>query len=155
MAGPTLSHDFGESLGYLITDPGRLRARDVLARDHYVGPAPVPFLQSIRRVVRACHERWDGKGYPDGLAGEEIPLHARIIFVCDAFDAMTSDRPYRTALPAEVAIRRLRRGSGTQFDPAVVAAFVADSHRTRSKPPMGGVEQMTSAAAGDGRIDSL
>jgi HD-GYP domain-containing protein (c-di-GMP phosphodiesterase class II) len=85
--------------------------------------APVPFLQSIRPVVRACHERWDGKGYPDGLAGEGIPLHARIIFVCDAYDAMTADRPYRAALPREVALRRLRRAAGSQFDPTVVRAF--------------------------------
>jgi HD-GYP domain-containing protein (c-di-GMP phosphodiesterase class II) len=86
--------------------------------------APVPFLEPIRSIVRACHERWDGKGYPDGLVGERIPLEARIVFVCDAFHAMTSDRPYRTALPEREAVRRLRLASGTQFDPAVVAAFV-------------------------------
>lgn len=91
--------------------------------------APVPFLQPIRRIVRACHERWDGGGYPDGLRGEEIPLEARIVFVCDAFHAMTTDRPYRAALSAAEAIRRLELGAGAQFDPAVVEAFVR-LHRT-------------------------
>ena len=86
--------------------------------------APVPFLQPIRPIVRACHERWDGHGYPDGLAGESIPLEARIVFVCDAFHAMTSDRPYRAALPDKEAIRRLKLASGTQFDPAIVETFV-------------------------------
>jgi diguanylate cyclase (GGDEF)-like protein len=85
--------------------------------------APVPFLQAIRPIVRACHERWDGKGYPDGLAGEAIPLEARIIFVCDAFHAMTTDRPYRQALPEKEAIRRIKLSAGTQFDPEVVKVF--------------------------------
>ncbi len=75
-------------------------------------------------IVRACHERWDGEGYPDRKAGDEIPLEARIIFACDAFHAMTTDRPYRGALPAEEALRRLREAAGTQFDPAVVDVCV-------------------------------
>jgi HD-GYP domain-containing protein (c-di-GMP phosphodiesterase class II) len=87
--------------------------------------APVPFLQPIRPIIRACHERWDGKGYPDGLKGEGIPLEARIVFVCDAYHAMTTDRPYRDALPEGEAIRRLKLSSGTQFDPSVIGAFVA------------------------------
>jgi HD-GYP domain-containing protein (c-di-GMP phosphodiesterase class II) len=86
--------------------------------------APVPFLQPIRPIVRACHERWDGHGYPDGLSGESIPLEARIVFVCDAFHAMTSDRSYRAALPDKEAIRRLKLASSTQFDPSIVEAFV-------------------------------
>ena len=73
--------------------------------------------------VRASHVRWDGAGYPDLLAGENIPLGARIVAVADAFDAMTSDRPYRTALPETDALAELRRCAGTQFDPAVVDAF--------------------------------
>jgi HD-GYP domain-containing protein (c-di-GMP phosphodiesterase class II) len=72
------------------------------------------------------HERWDGTGYPDGTAGEEIPLGARIIFVADAFDAMTSDRVYRARLSDEEAIVELERCAGTQFDPAIVAAFAAE-----------------------------
>jgi diguanylate cyclase (GGDEF)-like protein len=86
--------------------------------------APVPFLQPIRPIVRACHERWDGGGYPDGLQGDGIPLEARIIFVCDAYHAMTTDRPYRAALTEDEAVRRLELASGTQFDPHVVEAFV-------------------------------
>ena len=82
--------------------------------------APVEFLAEVRRLVRHEHERWDGAGYPDGLAGEDIPLGSRIILACDALHAMTSDRPYRKALPLEVAIEELRRHAGTQFDPRVV-----------------------------------
>lgn len=70
--------------------------------------------------VRAHHERFDGRGYPDGLGGDEIPLEARIIFVADAFEAMTSGRPYRGRMPVAEALGELRRCSGTQFDPGVV-----------------------------------
>lgn len=81
-------------------------------------------LDEIGRLVRSCHERWDGDGYPDGLAGEQIPLVSRIVCCADALNAMTTDRPYRAALPLSVALDELRRCSGTQFDPAVVAAVV-------------------------------
>ena len=77
------------------------------------------------QIIRHHHERWDGSGYPDGLVGEAIPLGARIIAVADVYDAMTSDRPYRRALSHEVAIDELVRGSGGQFDPAAVDAFLA------------------------------
>lgn len=86
---------------------------------------PVPFLQDIRKVIRHHHERWDGFGYPDGLKGEEIPLFSRIILIADAYDAMTSDRPYRRALSHEEASREIKKHSGTQFDPEVVKAFMA------------------------------
>jgi diguanylate cyclase (GGDEF)-like protein len=82
--------------------------------------APIDQLEDVCTIVRACHERWDGLGYPDRRAGDEIPLEARIIFACDAFHAMTTDRPYRGALPAEEALRRLQEAAGSQFDPAVV-----------------------------------
>jgi putative nucleotidyltransferase with HDIG domain len=82
-------------------------------------------LARIGVVVRASHERWDGGGYPDGLAGEAIPLAARIVSACDAYNAMTTDRSYRKALPFSDAIAELERCAGTQFDPAVVAALVA------------------------------
>lgn len=84
--------------------------------------APIEQLADVRPIVRSCHERYDGDGYPDRLAGEQIPLEARIIFACDAFHAMTSDRPYRRALPVEEALRRLDEAAGTQFDPRVVEA---------------------------------
>jgi diguanylate cyclase (GGDEF)-like protein len=87
--------------------------------------APIVRLAEVRTIVRSCHERWDGDGYPDGKAGEEIPLEARIILVCDAFHAMTTDRPYRKRLAVEEACRRLRAGAGTQFDPAVVEVFLS------------------------------
>lgn len=82
-------------------------------------------LGQIGQVVRSCHERYDGNGYPDGLAGEEIPLLARIVACCDAFNAMTSDRSYRKAMPLGDGVAELRAGSGTQFDPLVVDALIA------------------------------
>ncbi len=86
--------------------------------------APIDRLAEVRPIVRACHERWDGRGYPDGKAGDEIPLEARIVFVCDTFHGFVTDRPYRRRLPTDEAARRLRDGSGSQFDPDVVAAFM-------------------------------
>jgi two-component system, cell cycle response regulator len=77
----------------------------------------------VARLVRSSHERWDGGGYPDGLAGEDIPLGARIVCVCDAFDAMTTDRPYRRHMTEPAALAELRANAGTQFDPRVVKAF--------------------------------
>jgi response regulator RpfG family c-di-GMP phosphodiesterase len=77
----------------------------------------------VARLVRSSHERWDGEGYPDGLSGEQIPLGARILFVCSAFQDMTSERPHRPAYSATDALSNLARGAGTQFDPQVVLAF--------------------------------
>src|SRR5262249_25818662 len=79
-------------------------------------------LASVGSLIRSSHERWDGKGYPDGLAGESIPLASRIILVADAYDAMTTERPYSPARSPEGALAELREGAGTQFDPAVVTA---------------------------------
>jgi diguanylate cyclase (GGDEF)-like protein len=84
-----------------------------------------PALAQVARMVRSTHERWDGDGYPDGLAGERIPLGSRIIAVCDSFDAMVTERPYSAARNFEEALAELVRCAGTQFDPGVVAAFVA------------------------------
>ena len=74
-------------------------------------------------LIRSSHERWDGRGYPDGLGGEEIPLGARIIFVCDAFDAMTEERPYQRPKTPEAAAAELKRHAGSQFDREVVRVF--------------------------------
>ena len=86
--------------------------------------AGIPFLQDVSQIVRHHHERWDGKGYPDRLAGEAIPLGARIFAVADSFDAMTSDRPYRRAMSVEEACDEIARCRATQFDPTVVDAFM-------------------------------
>jgi diguanylate cyclase (GGDEF)-like protein len=122
-----LLHDIGK-IGVpdsILSKPGRLSAaeRTLIEMHPILGEriiAPIDRLQDVRSIVRHCHERWDGRGYPDGLAGEDIPLEARIIFVCDAYHAMTTDRPYRRRLSHPEAVRRLREGSGTQFDPRVV-----------------------------------
>jgi HD-GYP domain-containing protein (c-di-GMP phosphodiesterase class II) len=79
-------------------------------------------LGRVGEIVRSCHERWDGTGYPDGLAGKEIPYASRIVFCCDAYNAMTTNRVYRGAMSTEEAIAELKANSGTQFDPAVVDA---------------------------------
>jgi len=83
-------------------------------------------MESVARLVRYSHERWDGAGYPHGLAGEAIPLGSRIVFVCSAFHDMTSDRPHHAALEPADALAQLQRGAGSQFDPKVVAAFCAE-----------------------------
>jgi putative nucleotidyltransferase with HDIG domain len=86
----------------------------------------IPFFEDVHPIVRSAHERWDGRGYPDALAGEEIPLGARIVCACDAFHAMTSDRAYRRAMPEAEAIHQLVDNAGTQFDPEVVDAVVRE-----------------------------
>ncbi len=99
-------------------------------------------LLDVAPLVRSSHERWNGTGYPDGLAGARIPLGSRIIAVCDSFHAMTSDRPYRQAMSADVALTELRAGAGTQFDPHVVNTFVqrhtqAQAERAERAEPAG------------------
>jgi len=126
-----LLHDIGK-IGVpteILSKPGPLTDDEFeLMKEHtIIGEriiADVEFLQGVRPLVLHEHERWDGAGYPHQLKGEAIPLGARIIFVCDSWHAMTSDRPYRQALPEAEAMRRLRAGAGSQFDPAVVEAFV-------------------------------
>lgn len=126
-----LFHDIGK-IGIpsdIIRKPGPLtdEERAIMELHPELGEKilePIERLADVRPIVRACHERWDGEGYPDGLSGDDIPVEARIIFVCDAFHAMTSDRPYRKRMPDAEAFRRLRAASGSQFDPAVVNAFM-------------------------------
>jgi HD-GYP domain-containing protein (c-di-GMP phosphodiesterase class II) len=86
---------------------------------------PIPFMGEAVEIVRSHHERFDGTGYPRGLRGHDIPLSARIFAIADSFDAMTSDRPYRSALTTEAAVAEILAGSGTQFDPVCVEAFEA------------------------------
>ncbi|HEX7473699.1 MAG TPA: HD domain-containing phosphohydrolase, partial [Candidatus Limnocylindrales bacterium] len=108
---------------------------DLIVRD-------VPNLSVVRGGVRHHHERWDGHGYLDGLAGEEIPLVARILAVADAFSAMTTTRPYRKALDIEEAIRRLEDAADTQLDARLVIAFI-EGLRTASDAPMPGSDRPT------------
>ncbi len=86
--------------------------------------APMRLAEALRPIVRHHHERWDGTGYSDGLAGTDIPYLARVVSVVDAFDAMSTDRPYRRALPLERTLSELESGAGSQFDPAIVRVFV-------------------------------
>jgi HD-GYP domain-containing protein (c-di-GMP phosphodiesterase class II) len=128
-----LLHDVGKIKipSEIINKPGPLDADErALINTHTVEGERMltqvgGILGNVGRVVRSCHEDWDGSGYPDGLAGEEIALAARIVRCCDAFSAMTTDRPYRSALPLADAVAELRRCAGTDFDPAVVDALVA------------------------------
>jgi diguanylate cyclase (GGDEF)-like protein len=92
-------------------------------------------LAPVGGLIRSSHERWDGAGYPDGLAGEEIPLSSRVVFVCDAYDAITADRPYAPARDPEAALEEIRRNSGSQFDPAVVAALDRVMRAAPAAPP--------------------
>ena len=92
----------------------------------------VPGLKHVSRIVRHAHERWDGDGYPDRLRNDDIPLASRIIFACDAYNAMTSDRPYRNALRPWIAVSELRDGAGGQFDPEVVDALVSSLREERT-----------------------
>jgi HD-GYP domain-containing protein (c-di-GMP phosphodiesterase class II) len=128
-----LLHDVGKIKipSEIINKPGKLTADEFdLMKTHTVEGEKLlaqvgGILGNVGRIVRSCHEDWDGTGYPDGLSAEEIPLVARIVRCCDAFSAMTTDRSYRKALPVEEAVAELHRCSGTDFDPAVVDALVA------------------------------
>ncbi len=127
-----LLHDIGELMvpDFVRNKPGTLTDAEWAAvRAHpengRLALEGIDFLAGAREIVHCHHERWDGNGYPRGLKGTEIPLGARIFRVCDAFDAMTSERPYRGAMPLEEALKQLRHGSGTQFWPRAVEAFLA------------------------------
>jgi HD-GYP domain-containing protein (c-di-GMP phosphodiesterase class II) len=125
-------HDIGK-LGVadaILLKPGPLSAEEwKLMKQHaqagYDFLKGIPFLADAAEIVLTHHERYDGSGYPRGLKGEQIPLGARIFAVADTLDAMTSDRPYRRALPFEEAYETIQHGSGRLFDPQVVAAFLA------------------------------
>ncbi len=127
-----LLHD----LGKIGVPDAILRKRDKLSEEEFevirahpgIGADILRAVESFRPLVPAVyhhHERFDGKGYPDGIRGDAIPIQARIIAVADSFDAMTSNRAYRSAFPAEAALREIERNKGTQFDPLVADAFVS------------------------------
>ena len=123
-------HDLGKvgSRDGSLKKPGELtdEERREIQQHAAIGAEIVSRLEAYKQsvdTIRHHHERWDGTGYPDGLQGEHIPLGARIIAVADAFDAMTSDRVYRSALPVDVALAELAKGRGTQFDPQIVDLF--------------------------------
>ena len=145
-------HDVGK-LGIpdeIISKPGPLTDSEwQFMRQHTVMgeriiAAAGPSLERIAPLVRASHERWDGKGYPDGLAGEQIPLGARIITICDSFRAMLSARPYKESMALEQALAELRRCAGSQFDPDLVEVFCAIVRAERSTQ----AEQLDAAPAG-------
>jgi len=131
-----LIHDVGK-----VSIPEDILKKDQLLSDEEFGimrthcEAGAEVLQSIKffapasDVIRHHHERWDGLGYPDHIKGEDIPISARILAVADAFDAMTSDRPYRKALKPDIALKELEEGAGSQFDPKVVKAFMRVFHK--------------------------
>lgn len=151
-----LVHDIGK-IGLpagLLEKPGplTLEERRQMEKHSEIGErilAKVEDYAEIAKIVRHHHERWDGQGYPDGIAGEDIPLIARIIAVADAYNAMTSDRPYRDAMPSRVARLRLAQGVESQFDTTVVAAFEAilagasETYRLGSRPDFTLEEQDT------------
>ncbi|WP_152550652.1 HD domain-containing phosphohydrolase [Deinococcus sp. RL] len=136
-------HDIGK-LGVpdaVLLKPGALTPEERLLIETHAPrgaelAARIPFLHpEAHGVIRSHHERWDGTGYPDGLRGEAIPLLARIFALCDVYDALTSDRPYRAALPPAEALAILEAGRSTQFDPDLVARFVALQRGGRFGPP--------------------
>jgi HD-GYP domain-containing protein (c-di-GMP phosphodiesterase class II) len=132
-------HDIGK-IGIddlILRKPGRLSEAEFSQMKTHVTRGSeiiqmIPGLAWALPVVRGHHERWDGSGYPDRLKGEDIPLTARVVAVADAFDAMTSDRPYRRGMPANAAFAELVAGSGKQFDPKCVEAFVRARYRIES-----------------------
>jgi hypothetical protein len=131
VADVALLHDIGK-IGIpneILHEPGKLSDAqwEVMKQHPVIGErivVTVPGLEEVARAIRHEHERWDGGGYPDGLKAGEIPLASRIVLVCDAFHAMTSDRPYRKAMVTEDARLELSRNAGTQFDPTVVGALL-------------------------------
>jgi HD-GYP domain-containing protein (c-di-GMP phosphodiesterase class II) len=143
-------HDIGK-IGIpdsILLKKGRLTdaEREIIAEHPILSESiisPLPFLDKVRRIVRQHHERYDGTGYPDGLKGNDIAIEARILSIADAYDAMRSDRPYRKALPAEEARKRLELGEVTQFCPLCVRSFL-HALTLKSEFESGGIENPNS-----------
>jgi len=138
-------HDTGKMAipDAILNKPGPLEPEEwAFMREHpLIGEriiAAAPALVPVARLVRSSHERWDGGGYPDDLRGEQIPLGSRVIAVCDAYEAMRSDRPYSVAMVAARALEELRSGAGAQFDPRVVEAFERVIGRSAAEAPSKG-----------------
>jgi HD-GYP domain-containing protein (c-di-GMP phosphodiesterase class II) len=151
LAAPELLADPQLEFGFLLHDVGKIGVRDaILLKPGPLDPAEtdemrnhtlfgerviegIPYLSgAASEIVAAHHERWDGSGYPKGLKGPQIPLAARIFAIVDAYDAMTSDRPYRQAMSVDDALAELERCAGTQFDPHLVTHFVSLVGRARN-----------------------
>jgi len=157
---PELTSDVSLGYGYLLHDIGKIGVPDAVLNK----PGPldederrlmqlhplngvqlvsgIKFLGDAVHIIRSHHERWDGRGYPQGLAGEDIFLPARIFSIVDAFDAMTSNRPYRAGMPVHAALEEVAANAGTQFDPDVAGVFVA-------------MCEELGLADGDGSVDAL
>ena len=149
---PAVARDPRVEFGYVLHDVGKIGVPDrvllstgplddegwALMRAHVeIGGRllePIPEFESVREVVLCHHERWDGSGYPAGLRGDEIPITARLFAVCDAFDAMTTDRPYQAARSLEEALEQLAACAGSQFDPEPVAELTALARRGALEP---------------------
>ena len=154
-------HDIGKVTvpPEIINKPGPLDEHEwrVMRRHTIEGEqilSAVPEIAPVARIVRSCHERYDGKGYPDGLAGVEIPLVARIVFCADAFHAIRCDRPYRPGRSAADALAEIRANAGTQFDPVVVAAL-GEVHRDLALQRRRGGMSLAGATARSRRLVAL
>jgi HD-GYP domain-containing protein (c-di-GMP phosphodiesterase class II) len=143
-------HDIGK-IGVadsVLLKPGPLTGREVELMRRHVSTG-VEIANQLRSacsvvpIIKHHHERFDGTGYPDGLAGADIPQAAMIVSICDAYDAMTSDRPYRRAISSADAIAELRRGSGTQWDPELVGLFLS---RVMKEPEDADLSRLSLAA---------
>lgn len=124
-------HDLGKvtTSDATLLKPGKLEAHEFNEMKRHSADGAeimrhISIFEDVAMIIRHHHERWDGKGYPDGISGDNIPIGSRLIAVADTYDAMTTDRPYRSALSHKIAIEEIRRNSGTQFDPQAVNAFL-------------------------------
>jgi putative nucleotidyltransferase with HDIG domain len=163
IAWGALLHDVGKIAvpDAILRKPGKLTEEEwVTMRTHaragYEIVESVDFLAPAAKIILAHHERWDGAGYPRGLAGQDVPLGARIFMIADTFDAITSVRPYKAAIPAEEALAEILRNSGTQFDPAAVKAFLivyqqrfvgSDGSRASVRQLSGSIKKVLAEAA--------